>query len=442
MISGSMWHAIYLLALPVAINNFIHSAYNLVDTLYVAQIGGLELSAIAFVGPINNLIRAISDGLAVGGTNLIAREIGREAYEKSKAIAVQLIAIACLLGFLITVICFMGSRQILIAASITDSMMHVANVYFKITLLSTPFMFINSAYLATKRANGETLRAMIINGIAIIIKVILTYFLIFRWGMGISSLAISTLVGNGIVSLYAFYDLFLKKHMMRLSFKHFAFKSHVVKLLMIIGLPIILEKSSVAYGFIMMNKYVLAFGEKVLAGYGITNRINSLIFSCVAGFGTGLAAIISQNLGANQPDRARDGVKKTFIVSVVSSTVIIIVILLMRYKIAGLFAKQDADILYHTVNAMGVYSISVIPWAVFQVVIGVFQGTGHTKINLGMSIVRIYAFRLPLIILLMEFSALEEYSIWYAMLCSNILTGIVALILYARQYKELKLVGE
>lgn len=68
------------------------------------------------------------------------------------------------------------------------------------------------------------------------------------------------------------------------------------------------------------------------------------------------------------------------------------------HVLASFFSGGDSQVLFHTVNAMGVYSISVIPWAVFQLTNGVFQGTGQTKYNMITSIVRIYCFRLPILL--------------------------------------------
>lgn len=442
VVNGNMWKALLFLAVPVAINNFFNASYDLIDTFFVSSIGSIELAAIAFVGPINSLIRAASDGLAIGGTSLIGREIGREQYDKGKNISLQLISTAGILGMIIAVICFIYSSQILLKAYATDNLLKIADLYFKLTVISTPLIFINSSYLAIKRANADTLRSMNVNFIAIIIKIVATYIMIFHLDMGITSLAISTFIGSIFVSIYAIYDLFLKKTLMKLSYKNFRFDKKVLSLLIIMGIPIILEKSSISFSFIMVNKYILNFGETVLAAYGITNKINALIFSAVTGFGTGLATIVSQNLGADQPERAREGVRKAFMIAITTSGVIISIILFFKVQIAGVFSNNDKELLKHTVNAMTVYSISIIPWAVFQVVIGVFEGTGNTKMNLLISFARVYLFRLPLVIILSRFAMLHEYSIWYAMLLSNVFTGIFAFILYLRNYKSLALVGE
>jgi putative MATE family efflux protein len=428
ILEGNLWKTILLLAVPVAINDFILAMYNLIDTFFVSHIGSMEVAAITFVGPINTLVQAISMGLAIGGTSLVAREIGRNNYSKARNVALQLLAIAVLLGLIIGVVSFSFSRQILISASATKGIIDVANIYFRLTVLSSPFVFINSAYIAIKRADGDTLKTMRVNIFAMGIKIILSYILIFHFHMGIKSLAISTVVGTMVVTCYGIYDLFIRESIMKLSVRNLIFTRQVIFALLIISFPIVIEKASNSFSSIVLNKYVIGYGEAVIAAYGITNKINSLFFTMAKGLATGLSPIVSQNLGVGQDERARKAIRNTFVIALGTSIFIISLVLPFRYKLAGLFSSGDSQVLFHTVNAMGVYSISVIPWAIFQVTNGVFQGTGQTKYNMITSIVRIYCFRLPIVILLSSFTNLAEYSIWYGMLISNILTVIFALI--------------
>ncbi|GKX29425.1 MATE family efflux transporter [Vallitalea longa] len=442
ILQGNLWQVILILSVPVVINNFVQSVYNFIDVLFVANIGSKEVAAISFVSPINNLILRVGMGFAIAGTTLIAREIGREDYDRAKLISVQLINFCLMLGSILLIVGFFFSKEILIMMSATDELVSIANLYFKINILSIVFVFINTVYFAIKRARGATLETMIVNTMSVIIKVICSAIFINVMKKGLVGLAVSTIIATMFVSIYAVYDLFIKETNFRLSLKKFRFNKKIISSIFIIGFPLMIEKSSVSYSFIMINKYVLGYGESVLAAYGITNRINSLAFSSVMGFGTAVAVIIGQNLGAKQSKRAKDAVTKTFIIAIITSIVIISVILVLRYNIAGLFSKGDEELLRHTVNAMSVYSISVIPWGIFQVVIGVFQGTGHTKYNLLLSLIRLYIFRLPVVVLLSTYSNLNEYSIWYSMLISNILTAVLSIIIYMRIKKDLRLTGE
>ncbi len=439
ILKGNIWKAVILLAVPAAINDMMRALYNLIDTLFVSSIGNMEVAAVTFVGPLNTMVTAVSVALSVAGTNLIAREIGRKDFKKARNVSNQLLIISTLFGLLLMLVTLLLSEEILLRASATEGIMVAANLYFRITIMSTPFLFFNAIYIAIKRAEGNTVRTMNLNIIAMVIKVVTSYLLIYHAGLGISSLAISTIIGTVFITLYAVYDLFFKESIMKLKIERVFFNKRFIITLFLMSIPVIIEKVSGSFGFVVLNKYVIEYGETVLASYGITNRINSTFFSTVTGFASGLSPIISQNLAIEQVERAKDAIKKAFILGVGISAAIAAIVIPSRAGIAAFFARGDELILYHTINAMGVYSISVIPWAVMQVTNGVFQGTGHTQYNMYISMFRIYLFRLPVVIILTRYTNLGEYSIWYSMLISNILTGVFSYLLYLYRRRDLKL---
>jgi putative MATE family efflux protein len=440
VLNGKTWKALVILALPVAIINFIDASYNLLDTIFISQVGKLELAAVAFVGPITTVIRSISNGLSLGSTSLIGREIGAGKTEKAKDVSIQLLTAACTLGLSIAVITFIFSAQILKFAAVTESLSEIANYYFRIVLFSVPFIFFNAAYLAIKRAIGETSVAMKINMLAIAVKLVLTYSLIFHFHLGIMGLGISTFFGTIIISFYGIYDLFWKKGDFRLQLKSIYFDKSILKSIAKISLPSMIEKTIVSFSFVLLNKYILAYGEMVLAAYAVTNKVNSMFFSTVTGFGTGLSVFISQNLGARKHERIRKGIRQAFKIVLSVSILIIIPFYFFRKDIAHVFAKDDFVFWQHIVNAMTIYSNTVIPWGVIQIVIGIFEGTGNTRINLFVSLIRVYVFRLGLLLIFMNFTGLEEKSVWVTMLVSNNLTALLSLAIYQRHKRNLDFV--
>jgi Na+-driven multidrug efflux pump len=178
----------------------------------------------------------------------------------------------------------------------------------------------------------------------------------------------------------------------------------------------------------------------VLAAYAVTNKVNSMFFSTVTGFGTGLSVFISQNLGARKHERIRKGIRQAFKIVLSVSILIIIPFYFFRKDIAHVFAKDDFVFWQHIVNAMTIYSNTVIPWGVIQIVIGIFEGTGNTRINLFVSLIRVYVFRLGLLLIFMNFTGLEEKSVWVTMLVSNNLTALLSLAIYQRHKRNLDFV--
>ncbi|MDF2611891.1 MAG: efflux family protein [Lachnospiraceae bacterium] len=358
ILEGNLPRILLILAIPVMLDNFMNAIFNLIDTFFVSGIGLDTVAAVTFVGPFNDIVKAIGSGLSITGTIMIGRAIGKADKEEENCIIKYLMIIAMIAGVVITVCIYFRWKSILISASITDSLLPVAGKYFKMTSLSTPIIFINAIYFGQKQAQGDTTRILRINAYSIVLKIITTYLLIYQFKFGLISLAVSTFLSQMFILVYAWVSL--------------------------------------SYGFVMVNQVIIRYGDNVLAAYGITNRINSVLFSTVAGIGTGLAIIITQNLAQNQTARVKVAIKLSMLIAVILSTVVGFTLLLFKIPVANVMTRGDADVLRHTLNAMSVYSISVIPWAVFQVIIGIFQGYGKTKYNLLISFMRVYLFRLPI----------------------------------------------
>lgn len=430
---------IIMLSLPIVFNSLITAIYNLIDAIFVSRIGAIEVASIVFVGTIDNLFKGIPMGIAAGVTTLVARYIGSGEYETAKKHAGNAITITLIFAMTLSILSVFYSKNILILFDATENIINASNMYFKVNMFISVILFFNLVYLAIKNAQGDTKKAMQINAISIVVKIFLNYIFIFLFKGGILSLCVSTFIAGLIVAIYGIYDLFFSAGTFKLSTKELKLDKKIIKLLLLVSVPIILESMSVSYGFTAINSQVLSFGEDVLAGYGITNRINSVSFGAVTAVGTGLSIVVSQNLSYGNVDRCKDAINKTFIINVVFATILFSLSYIFRDFLAGLFTYGENSTTYeHTINALSTYAISVIPWAIFQVVMGVFKGTGQTKYNLYISLARIYLLRLPLVWIFVNYlTFLAEYSVWYSVLVSNIITAVISLIIYKRSKNKL-----
>ncbi len=438
ILKGNLLKSISFLAGPIILMNFFNALYQLIDTYFVTTIGVNETAAVTFVGPVNQMITSIGVGLSIAGASLVAREIGKQNKVKEFQYANNLIIISIMLGILVAGSCSLFSENILIQLGVTENLLLKSDIYFKYTVLAAPFQFISAAYLGIRRAQGDTFKPSVLFIMSIVIKVFLTYVFVVHLSKGIISLALATLIANLSLAAAGMYSLYFSRNKQVLKIDKNLFNKSIVYDIIRIGIPSVLEKSATSYGFLMINQRVLFYGEAVLVAYGVTNRINSLAFASVTGIGTATATIISQNLGAKNYKRISQTVKVGYLTALALSIVTMTIIWTFRANIAGQFSEKDPLVFQHIMNAMSTYSFSIIPWGFFQIVIGFYQGIGKTKYNLYLSLIRLYAFRLPLVIILMKlFAEIGEYSIWYAMLFSNILTAIIAIAMRKKEQKKL-----
>ena len=78
---------------------------------------------------------------------------------------------------------------------------------------------------------------------------------------------------------------------------------------MVIGVPSVVQHSTISIGQLFIQNLVNSFGEDVVAGYGAAQKINLFTISLIMTFGNALSVFVSQNIGAGTNERIKDGIK-------------------------------------------------------------------------------------------------------------------------------------
>jgi len=257
ILEGNLWSLIILLTIPVAANNLINALYSLIDAYFVSSIGTTQVASITFTDPIITFFNSIGIGVSVASTAIISRKIGQGDMNGAKNNIMQSLLLMVFMGIFISLICSLFAVEILNQASATDSILRVALSYFRLQLLLVPLNFINALYIGIKRAEGSTMKALIVNFISIIIKIICSYIFIIKWNMGITSLAYATMIALIVVVTIALLDIFSKKSGYNLNLRKLKIDFKSIYTLFIFSLPVIIEKSSMSFSFIAVNKYII-----------------------------------------------------------------------------------------------------------------------------------------------------------------------------------------
>lgn len=426
----NMWKTLLLISLPVALTSMITEVFVLFDVYFSKTIGNTAMEATVFVGPITSVILAISLGLGVAATALIAKALALKDFAQARKIHVQMIIITAVVSILALFVCTLFSELILKLGGASGDMLEVAQVYFKLMILSLPLRFFNDIYIGQQRAVGNNRRIMIVNFISIVMKFSSSFILIIVMKSGIEGLGISTLISSGIVTLFALYDCFIKKDELRITKKDIKLEINVVLVLISFALPIIIEKSTQSFGNVIVNSYATGLGGHVLSAYGVINKFNSVIFSFSSGFGAALVSIVSQNITMKNIDRIKEAKTKAIILSVSIVSFCLLIFFIFKEPLARIYAGDNEELLNSIISGMNVYTISAIPWTIMHIYFGLFQGMKKPKYVLIVSVIRLWVFRVFLVYLLLEFTNMGEYAIWYGMLISNILAMTTSIIIY------------
>ena len=428
ILNGSISKTILFLSIPTLMMGLVRSIIPVIDGLFINNIAGtVAASAVAYSGPIINMIVALAQGLSVAGMAIIGQTYGRGDHEEAKRVSTQVVIFAFLLGIitapLLIFIAFPVSWNVNVDIS------HDVLVYTALNALVVPFLFLESIYNAIKNAAGKPEATFVRMVIMLILKILsnILFIVYFRWD--IVGAVMASLLSNILICFWMYYELFMKVSNDRLEIKGFKFDFRIIRELFRIGIPSMLSNLILNLGFFLINNEVAKYGTAVLSGQGIANNITSACFILPSSFGSSVTTMVSMNIGAGQSEKAKKSCTVGCIISAITAVILIAVVVPLSSHITIWFTRQK-DVLDVANKALHIYTYSVVGFGICMVQQGAFIGMGRTRIPLFTSILRVWLLRY-LFILATE-HALGPYSVFWGNLFSNYAAALITTILILR----------
>ena len=428
ILSGNMVQAIMSIAIPVVINSFLQTMYNLTDTFWLGKIGTEQLAAINLVTPVQSIIMNFGSGITVAGSVLIAQYIGAKDDENAKSMANQIFACAMIFAFVCAGLCFLFTPAIVKWLGADGNTLKYGRIYLQIVVLDMPLLYTINIFSAINQAQGDTVRPMLLNLLGILINMVLDPLLMVVLNLNIAGAALATLCAKLPSALIAFYSLNQKDKLVHLDLKHIHFEKDKMKAILRVGLPTAIGGSTMQFGFLLMSKNVYKYGTQAMAAYGIGNKVNGLITLPSNGIGSAVATIVGQNVGANQYDCARQGYRLSQRISVVF--LFVGGLILSRAPISGAIVSifsDDAQVVAMAADFLSIMAFWCWTNGIYNSTMGLFQGTGHTEVTMLVDASRLWVFRFLTLFICESILHMGVRSIWYCVVVSN---GISAAILY------------
>lgn len=424
IINGHLTKAIILLSLPLMLNNFIQTIYNITDTYFVGKLGTTSIAAIQFVWPLTFLMLSFASGIGVAATALISQAIGAHKSEKAIKIAGQTILFNGLFSIIFGGLGFYITPWLLMALGASPGLFNEAAGFLRIMFLGMPTLFSMVIFGAIKAGEGDNKTPMIYGAISVFLNIILDPIFIFTLGLGIEGAAYATVLSRGLIGFYSLYTLFSPKNPLRIDMRDLKFRFEEMKALLRMGIPSSIGQSTSAFGFTILNIFIISLGESTLTAFSIGNRISGLVMMPALGIGSAISAIIGQNLGAGNVERARSAVKRSSVLSTIFLIVAGGLLIALSENVVRIFSS-DPLVIEQGTHYMRLITITLPLVGFFQIFIGTFQGAGHTKIAMFLMIARLWLLRIPLLYLFKNYSNFRPDSVWTAMILSNVIICIM-----------------
>jgi len=431
----SIIKGIVIMAIPVFLNNLLKSLHDLVDAVFIArmpvaspEVMDSALAALNIHWPIFNFFMALGIGLSIASVSIVSQYLGANRKDLAKSYASKLVFLSILLGLLITGIFLLASDLVLgynlfaYLMGARGDALKFAGEYFRIRSFEFVFVFLFLVYQAIRQASGETLRPVLLNIAGIFVNIILTWLFVSKLGMGISGAAYATLIAHVIVIPLIIIDLFTTKKFVKISIAEMSLDKEVIQDMGRFAVPASVGQAVSSLGFVIIQSIILSYGDHVSAGFSVGNRISSLLLNPVVAISSIMAAYIGLNIGHHQPARAKRSYQISRNLSLWIMVIGISIIIPLRNPIIEFIIGTNISRSFDVASEYTVWILLTQPlMAIFQSYVGLFNGAGRPHLTLRMSMVRLWAIRVPLVLILMWILPKEMYQgIFYAMMISNL----------------------
>ncbi len=426
------------MSLPIMISMLVQALYNIVDSIFVAQLSENALTAVSLAFPMQSLMIAAATGIGVGINALLSRSLGEKAFDRANKAAINGIFVelaACVIFMILGLTITRTFYEVQVGkGEITD----LGVEYLSIVTVFSLGIFMQIACERLLQATGKTVYTMCTQGLGAIINIIFDPILIFGLcgapKMGIAGAAAATVLGQFVAAILALILNIKKNREIHITLKGFRPDGHIIGTILAVGIPSMIMQAIGSVMVFCFNKILNGFSSTAVAVFGVYFKLNSFVFMPVFGLNNGMVPIIAYNYGAHSRERMTKTIKYSVCYAVAIMIIGLAVIQIFPDKLLELFNASET-MMSMGITALRIISLSFCFAGVCIVFSSVFQALGKGVISMLVSFVRQLVILLPAAYLL---SLLGDVDlVWWSFIIAEVITVVFSSFMYMRVYNKI-----
>lgn len=376
MTEGSVVKNILFFSLPLILGNLLQQLYNTVDSIIVGNyVGSNALAAIGSSTSLVYLLIAFSQGVSVGAGVVISQRLGRKNKEGVQISVHTALALAGILGIILTVGGILFSKEILLWMNTPEEVLMDAVTYLRLYSAGMAFNVVYNMAAGILNAAGNSRRSLGYLAIASVTNLILDLVFIVGIKMGIAGAAIATNIGQMISCLLAIWFLVRTQTDYKVYLNKIKIHKSTAGLIIKIGLPTGFQNMVISLSNILVQSSVNSFGANAMAGFGAYMKVDGFNVLPVTSFGMAATTFVGQNYGAGKLERVKRGMWITLGIGIFYTITTGILLLTFSETIMQLFSHDPAVIAYGQ-QAMRFWCPFYWVLSILHALSGTVRGTG------------------------------------------------------------------
>ena len=380
MTVGSVRRAIVSFAMPIFLSQLFQQLYNTADSVIVGNLLGKQaLAAVSSSASLIQLLTALMIGIALGAGVVISRHFGAEDYDTLSRAIHTTAAFGLIAGAALTVVGVLLSPTLLRWMGTAPDVMENSVVYFRNYFLGSMAVMLYNVFTGIMNALGDSRRPLYYLMLSSALNVALDLLFIGVFHLGVGSAAVATVISQAVSALLSFLHLRKPGTIYQLRLRKLRVHLDLMKEIVRMGLPTGVQNSVISIANVLVQSYINSFGSDAMAACGTYAKLQGFGFLPITSFALALTTFVSQNLGAKQYERARQGARFGILSTVIMAEIIGVLMVIFAVPMARLF-NSDPEVVRIAVSQTRIENLFFFLLAFSHAVAGVCRGAGRATV--------------------------------------------------------------
>lgn len=436
MLNGGLAGKLILFSMPLAFSSILQQLFNSADVAVVGRFAGDNAlaavgSCVALVGIFVNLIV----GLSVGPNAALANLIGQNNRKEINPMVHTILTFGAILGILLMCTGWLVARAVLELSGTPESVIEEALVYMRIYFVSIPFMVVYNFGSAILRSFGDTRRPMYYLIVSGVVNVILNLVLVICFKLGVSGVAIATVISNIISSVLVITYLYRRQDEFAFRFDRMKIDNKYLKRVLGIGIPAGIQGAIFSVSNVFIQSGINSFGEAAIAGSSLALNFEYFTYDIANAFAQAAVTFTSQNYGAGNIKRCKKIFWMCMLFGIGFTEVLSVIFIIWDEFFVGIYTTSAAVAAYGIIRMHHVCSLEGLT-ATYEVESAALRGMGKSLEPAIFTILGTVVFRL--IWLGTVFKLVPTYEmLMNVYVASWVFTGVALFIVYVLHIRKI-----
>lgn len=338
-----LYRSYFKIAFPVVLGLVVSLIYNLADTYFVARTNDTNLIAgVSLCSPIFTALMAFGNIYGQGGSSLISRMLGGKDEDGVKRVSSFCFYIALATGLVLAVVMSLLNKPILSLLGANAETLPHAFQYYIVLVIGAPIIVLSFIHSNLVRCEGMSTESMVGTIIGAVINIILDPILIFTCHMGAMGAAIATVFGYFCSVIYFLFLLKKKSQCLSVKPSYCKVDNAEVRQILGVGITAALSNLMQSLSIIIMNQFLLPYGNDKIAAMGIVLKVNMIAQLILTGFAFGGVPLFGYLYGAKNRNDMQKLIRFCFLFLSGLSLVLTAVLCLFATPLMTVFIKDTA----------------------------------------------------------------------------------------------------